>query len=175
MVPLVAILPILLYIGLVIGAQAFTASPAKHAPAVMLAIIPNIAAWTQNQVDGALGAAGTNAGKLGAEALGNNGVIYSGMALLGGGAVLAGLILGRDRRVHHRPRIQQGRDLRARRRRPFLLWLHPRRPAAVDGFASGRSRLCPAGVICYVVGVRAASDASLAAGGASKVAAQGDK
>jgi len=93
-VPLVAILPILLYIGLVIGAQAFTASPAKHAPAVMLAIIPNIASWTQNQVDGALGAAGTNAGTVGAGALGNNGVIYSGMSLLGGGAVLAGLILG---------------------------------------------------------------------------------
>jgi len=90
----VAILPILLYIGLVIGAQAFTASPAKHAPAVMLAIIPNIASWTQNQVDGALGAAGTNAGTVGAGALGNNGVIYSGMSLLGGGAVLAGLILG---------------------------------------------------------------------------------
>ena len=43
-VPLVAILPILLYIGLVIGAQAFQATPAKHAPAVVLAIIPNIAA-----------------------------------------------------------------------------------------------------------------------------------
>jgi len=93
-VPLVAILPILLYIGLVIGAQAFTASPAKHAPAVVLALIPNIASWTQGQVDGALGAAGTNAGAVGAAALGNNGVIYNGMALLGGGAVLAGLILG---------------------------------------------------------------------------------
>ena len=44
-VPLVAILPILLYIGLVIGAQAFQAMPAKHAPAVVLAMIPNIAAW----------------------------------------------------------------------------------------------------------------------------------
>ena len=31
-IPLVAILPILLFIGLVIGAQAFQASPAKHAP-----------------------------------------------------------------------------------------------------------------------------------------------
>ncbi|MGH6924361.1 MAG: regulator [Propylenella sp.] len=93
-VPLVAILPILLYIGLVIGAQAFTASPARHAPAVVLAIIPNIAAWGQTQIDGALGAAGTNAATVGAEALGNNGVVYNGMALLGGGAVLAGLILG---------------------------------------------------------------------------------
>jgi AGZA family xanthine/uracil permease-like MFS transporter len=92
-VPLVAILPILLYIGLVIGAQAFTASPPRHAAAVMLAIVPNIAQWTQNQVDGALGAANTNAAAVAAN-LGNNGVIYNGMALLGGGAVLAGLILG---------------------------------------------------------------------------------
>ena len=60
-VPLVAILPILLYIGLVIGAQAFQASPARHAPAVVLAIMPNIAAWAQSQIDGALGAAGTSA------------------------------------------------------------------------------------------------------------------
>src|SRR5579863_1507499 len=93
-VPLVAILPILLYIGLVIGAQAFQASPSKHAPAVVLAIIPNIATWAQTQVDGALGAAGTSAAKLGAGSLGNNGVVYDGMALLGGGGILAGLILG---------------------------------------------------------------------------------
>src|SRR5271166_6465984 len=92
-IPLVAILPILLYIGLVIGAQAFTASPAKHAPAVVLAIIPNIAAWGQLQVEGALGAAGVSADKV-IDALGNNGVLYHGMSLLGGGAVLAGLILG---------------------------------------------------------------------------------
>ena len=62
MVPLVAILPILLYIGLVIGAQAFQATPARHAPAVMLAhACPNIAAWAQSQMDGALAAAGTSA------------------------------------------------------------------------------------------------------------------
>lgn len=93
-VPLVAILPILLYIGLVIGAQAFESTPARHAPAVVLALLPNIAAWAQTQIDGALGAAGTNADKLGLDKLAGNGVVYHGMALLGGGAVLAGLILG---------------------------------------------------------------------------------
>src|SRR5205085_12478315 len=60
-VPLVAILPILLYIGLVITAQAFQAVPARHAPAVVLALIPNIASWGQSLVDGALGAAGKKA------------------------------------------------------------------------------------------------------------------
>ena len=92
--PLVAILPILLYIGLVIGAQAFQASPSRHAPAVVLAIMPNIAAWAQTQIDGALGAAGTSAEQIGMAKLGATGVVYHGMALLGGGAVLAGLMLG---------------------------------------------------------------------------------
>jgi len=93
-VPLVAILPILLYIGLVIGAQAFQASPKEHAPAVVLAIIPNVAAWGQTQVDGALAAAGTAAATLGMDKLAGTGVVYHGMELLAGGAVLAGLVLG---------------------------------------------------------------------------------
>lgn len=93
-VPLVAILPILLYIGLVIGAQAFQAVPSKHAPAVVLALIPNIAAWGQTQIDGALNAAGTSADKIGMGKLMDTGVVYHGMQLLGGGAVLAGLMLG---------------------------------------------------------------------------------
>jgi AGZA family xanthine/uracil permease-like MFS transporter len=93
-VPLVAILPILLYIGLVIGAQAFQASPKEHAPAVVLAIIPNVAAWGHLQVDSALNAAGTAAATLGFDKLAGSGVVYHGMQLLGGGAVLAGLVLG---------------------------------------------------------------------------------
>jgi len=87
-------LPILLYIGLVIGAQAFEATPARHAPAVILALLPNIANWCQSQIDGALGAAGTSASAVGFDKLAGNGVIYQGMQLFGGGATLAGLILG---------------------------------------------------------------------------------
>ena len=93
-IPLVAILPILLYIGLVIGAQAFQASPASHAPAVVLAIIPNVAEWAKINIDGALGAAGSSAAQLGMEKLGNNGVVYQGLATLGSGSVLAGMVLG---------------------------------------------------------------------------------
>jgi len=93
-IPLVAILPILLYIGLVIGAQAFQASPAKHAPAVVLAIIPNIAEWAKINMDNALNVAGSGADKVGMAALAQVGVVYQGMALLGGGSVLAGMVLG---------------------------------------------------------------------------------
>ena len=45
-------------------------------------------------IEGALGAAGTSAEQLGMAKLGATGVVYHGMALLGGGVVLAGLILG---------------------------------------------------------------------------------
>jgi adenine/guanine/hypoxanthine permease len=93
-IPLVAILPILLYIGLVIGAQAFQASPAKHAPAVVLALIPNIAEWAKTQIDGALGAAGTNAAAVGFDKLAGTGVLYKGLETVGGGSVLAGMVLG---------------------------------------------------------------------------------
>jgi AGZA family xanthine/uracil permease-like MFS transporter len=106
-IPLVAILPILLFIGLVIGAQAFQASPSNHAPAVVLAIIPNIAEWARINIDSALQVAGTGADKVGFAALAQVGVVYQGMALLGSGSVLAGMVLGSmaafiiDRKLTH--------------------------------------------------------------------------
>ena len=93
LIPIQALVPILLFIGLVIGAQAFQTTPAKHAPAVILAILPNVALWAKGLVDDALGAAGTDAVKVGLDKVGT-GDIYHGMALFGGGAVLAGMILG---------------------------------------------------------------------------------
>jgi AGZA family xanthine/uracil permease-like MFS transporter len=93
-IPLVAILPILLYIGIVITAQAFEHTPIRHAPAIVLALIPNLAAYVQNQIDSALNAAGTSAEKVGMAALNQAGVVYDGMAALGGGAILAGMVLG---------------------------------------------------------------------------------
>ena len=94
LIPVVAILPILLYIGMLIGSQAFQETPSSHAPAIILAMIPQIAAWGKNLIDGALGAAGTNAAAVGFDKLGNAGVLYHGLATLGGGATLAGIILG---------------------------------------------------------------------------------
>jgi AGZA family xanthine/uracil permease-like MFS transporter len=94
LLPLPAIVPILLYIGLLIGAQAFRATPSRHAVAVVFAILPNIAAWASGLIDNALAAAGTTADKVGETALTNAGLVYKGLALFGGGAILAGLILG---------------------------------------------------------------------------------
>ena len=93
-IPIQALVPILLFIGLVIGAQAFQTTPARHAPAIILALLPNIASWAQGQIDNALATAGTNATTVGFDKLAGNGVIYNGMAILGSGAVLAGLLLG---------------------------------------------------------------------------------
>ena len=94
LLPTPAIVPILLYIGLLIGAQAFRAVPRAHYVAVVIAIIPNIASWAQGQIDDALGAAGTSASKVGETALENNSVIYHGLLILGSGAVLVGMLLG---------------------------------------------------------------------------------
>jgi AGZA family xanthine/uracil permease-like MFS transporter len=94
LIPVVAISPILLYIGMLIGAQAFQETPKKHAPAIVLALTPHLAAWGKLQIDNALGAAGTNAAAVGLDKLGQNGVLYHGLEILGGGAILGGLVLG---------------------------------------------------------------------------------
>jgi len=94
LVPVVAISPILLYIGMLIGAQAFQATNKSHAPAVVLALVPHLAAWCKTLMDGALQAAGTNAHAIGFEKLGQVGVLYQGLEVLGAGAILTGLVLG---------------------------------------------------------------------------------
>ena len=92
-VPVVAISPILLYIGMLIGAQAFQTTPKAHAPAIVLALTPHLAAWCQTLMDGALTVAGTSAATLGFAKLAGVGVLYPGLATMGGGAILTGLVL----------------------------------------------------------------------------------
>jgi AGZA family xanthine/uracil permease-like MFS transporter len=108
LVPVVAISPILLYIGMLIGAQAFQTTPIKHAPAIVLALTPHLAAWAKLQIDTMLGAtinAAQSIGGLAADKVGEvkaaaiaslpqQGVIYHGLEVMGGGSILAGLILG---------------------------------------------------------------------------------
>ena len=106
LLPTPAIVPILLYIGFMIGAQAFQVSPRIHAAAIVAALIPNIAAWATGYMDNVLAAAGTSAATVGETNIENAGVIYQGTKILGEGAILAGLVLGAivafiiDRRFH---------------------------------------------------------------------------
>ncbi|HZR88797.1 MAG TPA: regulator [Bradyrhizobium sp.] len=107
-VPVVAILPILLYIGMLIGAQAFQTTPVKHAPAIVLALFPHLAAWAKLLIETGM-ASMTNAmqtvGGLSPEKLAEvktaaimslpqQGVIYHGLEVMGGGSILTGLVLG---------------------------------------------------------------------------------
>nr|VFJ43081.1 MAG: putative MFS transporter, AGZA family, xanthine/uracil permease [Candidatus Kentron sp. DK] len=101
LIPLVAaIVPkevafcILLYIGLIIGAQAVTEIPKRYAPAVLIAFLPHIAAYLKTTVDQTLLAAGSSAEALGAEKLLAAGVHYQGLDVLASGAILTGLLLG---------------------------------------------------------------------------------
>ncbi len=100
LIPVVAILPILLYIGMLIGSQAFQETPKEHAPAIVLGLTPHLAAWGMVVINGALAAAGTVMPALSPEQkeslianMRNEGVLYHGIEILGGGAILGGLIL----------------------------------------------------------------------------------
>jgi AGZA family xanthine/uracil permease-like MFS transporter len=93
LIPVVAIAPILLYIGMLIGAQAFQETPKSHAPAIILALTPHLAAWGKLQIDNAFNAAGTSADAVGMAKLMQNGVLYQGLKVMGGGAILGGLVL----------------------------------------------------------------------------------
>jgi len=95
LIPVVAIAPILLYIGMLIGSQAFQESPRKHAPAIVLALTPSLAAWGKLQIDNSLGAAGImNVTPDLMAKMGQTGVLYHGLDVMGGGSILAGLVLG---------------------------------------------------------------------------------
>jgi len=94
LLPIPAIVPILLYIGLLIGAQAFQSVPRIQAAAVVAAILPNLAAWGTGLIDNALAAAGTSAAEVGPQALADAGLVYEGLKIFGEGAVLAGMVLG---------------------------------------------------------------------------------
>jgi adenine/guanine/hypoxanthine permease len=93
---------------MLIGAQAFQTTPVKHAPAIVLALTPHFAAWAKLQIDTMLGSTinaaqavgGLAADKVGAvktaaiAALPQQGVLYHGLEVMGGGSILAGLVLG---------------------------------------------------------------------------------
>jgi adenine/guanine/hypoxanthine permease len=101
LIPSVAILPILLYIGMLIGSQAFQETPKSHAPAIILSLVPHLANWGLTQINNSLAAAGTVVAALTSAQMqdlvgkmSDQGVLYDGLRVLGGGSILGGLILG---------------------------------------------------------------------------------
>ena len=96
LIPVVAISPILLYIGMLIGSQSFQESPHKHAPAIVVALIPSIAAWGKLQIDNSLGAV-SGIHQITPEMVASMkqvGIMYQGLSILGAGSILAGVVLG---------------------------------------------------------------------------------
>lgn len=114
-VPLEAGIAIVLWIGIVITAQAFQATPARHAPAVAAGLFPAIAAWGATIALGAFIAAGLNGGaRTMQQALVSgglnsdvNGFLIHGMNILERGYIFTCMILGAiaafliDRRFFH--------------------------------------------------------------------------
>jgi AGZA family xanthine/uracil permease-like MFS transporter len=79
---------------MLIGSQAFQETPRSHAPAVIIALLPNVAAWGGTQIRNALGAAGTDPNTVGLDKLGMNGIQFHGLDVFGSGATVVGMVLG---------------------------------------------------------------------------------
>jgi AGZA family xanthine/uracil permease-like MFS transporter len=90
LVPEAAVAPILVFVGLEITAQAFLATPARHAPAVALAFIPTIAALVLIQLGSILGSLGLGPGAIRGEAA----ATLQTLRLLGNGFILSALLWG---------------------------------------------------------------------------------
>jgi len=88
LLPEAAVAPILIFIGLEITAQAFLASPPRHAPAVAVAFIPAVAALVLIQGNALLGAVGKGAVDLTGEARAN----WAALLALGNGFVVTALL-----------------------------------------------------------------------------------
>ncbi len=100
LVPSVAILPILFIHRDADWITGISGDTKSHAPAIVLAFTPHLANWGITQINGALAAAGTIVPALSAAQMDtlvgnmkNQGVLYRGLQIMGGGSILGGLIL----------------------------------------------------------------------------------
>jgi AGZA family xanthine/uracil permease-like MFS transporter len=86
-IPAAAVAPILIYIGIEVLAQAFTATPGRHAPAAAIATLPSLAFVAALEVRAVLppGAAGP---------AGETGETLRALALLGNGFVITAVLWG---------------------------------------------------------------------------------
>ena len=84
---------ILLFVGLVITAQAFEVTPARHFPAVAFGLVPHVAAWGTGIIDSVAAAAGTSVSAIGYAAIQAAGLNYEGLKVLGAGSLLTSMIL----------------------------------------------------------------------------------
>ncbi|UJP11444.1 hypothetical protein L2X99_08050 [Microbacterium sp. KUDC0406] len=93
-VPMAAIAPILIYIGIVTAAQSVRETPKVELPVIFVALFPWIANWANSLIGNTLKAAGTNVAEVGADALNGAGTYFASISTLGNGAPLSSLLWG---------------------------------------------------------------------------------
>jgi len=93
-IPIVAVYPILLFIGMLIGSQAFQETPKSHAPAVLLGMMPHLAHWGAGLITNTLAATGASevTPELAAR-LSEKGVLLHSLEVLGNGSVMTSIVL----------------------------------------------------------------------------------
>ena len=87
-IPAAAVAPILLYIGIEVMAQAFTATPARHAPAVAFAVLPSLAFVVALEISPLLPSGGLSA------LSGETGETVRALRLLSSGFIVTAVIWG---------------------------------------------------------------------------------
>jgi adenine/guanine/hypoxanthine permease len=92
-IPLEAGIGILLYIGIIIVAQAFQETPRAHAPAVALGIVPALAGWALLMIETGLRAAGTSLFQVGLAKFNQESVAIHGVISLERGFIFTSMIL----------------------------------------------------------------------------------
>jgi AGZA family xanthine/uracil permease-like MFS transporter len=93
-IPMTAIVPILVFIGVVTANQVVRETPKIEVPVIFICLFPWIANWALTMVNSVMAAAGTSAAKIGPDVLAHKGVFYQGLVHLGNGAPLASMLWG---------------------------------------------------------------------------------
>ncbi|MDD0824282.1 xanthine permease [Mannheimia sp. AT1] len=94
LIPMAAIAPILIFIGIVTANQVVRETPKLEVPVIFVCLFPWIGAWALTLANNVLKSAGTNAGTIGWDILQKAGVDYTGLYHLGSGAPLSSLLWG---------------------------------------------------------------------------------
>lgn len=93
-IPVVAIVPILVYVGIVTANQVVRETPSLEVPVIFITLFPWISNWALTMANNIFSAAGTSAASVGIDTLLGKGVYYNGLIHLGNGAPLSSLIWG---------------------------------------------------------------------------------
>ncbi|PGY09692.1 xanthine permease [Bacillus sp. AFS031507] len=93
-IPVAAIVPILVYVGIVTANQVVRETPKLEVPVIFVCLFPWIGNWALSLANNVLTSAGTTGAKVTAEAMSHHGVYYNGMIHLGNGAPISSLLWG---------------------------------------------------------------------------------